>query len=96
MSQIQQLFASDLNVINVGIEMFKDDLQAQNVSVTHLSWTPPGGGNLAVIAALDRLEAPELAAKIAAANQQAVERIIQSQPVLIGFDQAINVVPGHD
>ena len=94
MSQIQQLFASDLNVINVGIEMFKDDLQAQNVSVTHLSWTPPGGGNLAVIAALDRLEAPELAARIAAANQQAVERIIQSQPVLIGFDQAINVVPG--
>lgn len=94
MSKIQQLFASDLNVINVGIEMFKDDLQAQNVSVTHLSWTPPGGGNLEVIAALDQLEAPQLAAKIAAANQQAVERIIQSQPVLIGFDQAINVVPG--
>ncbi len=35
-----------------------------------------------------------LADKIAAANQQALERIIQSHPVLIGFDQAINVVPG--
>ncbi len=34
--------------------------------------------------------------KIAAANQQALERIIQSHPVLIGFDQAIKRCAGHD
>lgn len=47
-----------------------------------------------VVEALDRIADSPLADKIAAANQQALERIIQSHPVLIGFDQAINVVPG--
>lgn len=36
------LFKQPLNVINVGIEMFSDDLKKQHVPVTHLSWTPPG------------------------------------------------------
>ncbi|MGU0015880.1 hypothetical protein ACVXG9_09075 [Escherichia coli] len=44
--------------------------------------------------ALDNIADSPLADKIAAANQQALERIIQSHPVLIRFDQAINVVPG--
>ncbi len=47
-----------------------------------------------VVQALDNIADSPLADKIAAANQQALERIIQSHPVLIGFDQAINVVPG--
>jgi hypothetical protein len=66
----------------------------QNANVTHLEWTPPGGGKPEIIAALDKLEDPIIAEKIEAANKEAVERIINSQPVLIGFDQAINVVPG--
>ena len=37
--------------------------------------------------ALDALADSALADKIAAANQQALERIIQSHPVLTGFDQ---------
>ncbi|TOM54709.1 hypothetical protein CGH73_28415, partial [Vibrio parahaemolyticus] len=44
---------------------------------------------------LDQIEGnAALQEKIAAANAQALERIIQSQPVLVGYDQAINVVPG--
>ena len=88
------LFNQPLNVINVGIAMFSDDLKKQNVPVTQLDWTPPGQGNLAVVKALDTIAAPGLAEKVAAANKLAVERIIQSQPVLVGYDQAINVVPG--
>ncbi|MGE7903403.1 DUF1116 domain-containing protein [Peribacillus sp. NPDC094092] len=94
MSKINELFNSKLNVINVGIESFKDDLLKQNANVTHLEWFPPGGGKSEIIAALDKLEDPVMAEKIEVANKEAVERIIQSQPVLIGFDQAINVVPG--
>lgn len=94
MSKINELFSNRLNVINVGIESFKDDLLAQNATVTHLEWKPPGGGDKKIIAALDKLESKELTAKIEEANKLAVERIIQSQPVLIGYDQAINVVPG--
>lgn len=48
-----------------------------------------------MINALDKIESNSaLQEKIAAANAQALERIIQSQPVLVGYDQAINVVPG--
>lgn len=39
----QTLFNQPLNVINVGIAMFSDDLKKQNVPVTQLDWTPPGG-----------------------------------------------------
>lgn len=90
----QTLFNQPLNVINVGIEMFSDDMKKQNVPVTQLDWTPPGQGNIQVVTALDDIAASPLADKIAAANQLALERIIQSHPVLIGYDQAINVVPG--
>ncbi|KAB2332256.1 DUF1116 domain-containing protein [Cytobacillus depressus] len=94
MSKIRELFKSKLNIINVGIEFIKDDIKKQNAEASHLEWTPPGGGKRELIAALDKLEYAELAEKIEAANKIAVERIINSKPVLIGFDQAINVVPG--
>jgi NifU-like protein involved in Fe-S cluster formation len=94
MSKINELFTSKIHAINVGIEFFKDDILKQNASATHLDWTPPGGGKPELIAALDKLENPSIAEKIEEANKLAVERIINSQPVLIGFDQAINCVPG--
>ncbi|WP_391204279.1 DUF1116 domain-containing protein [Psychrobacillus sp. L4] len=94
MSKINELFNEKINVINVGIESFKDDMIKQNATVTHLEWMPPGRGNPEIIAALDKLEEPTIAEKIEEANKLAVERIVNSQPVLIGFDQAINVVPG--
>ncbi|QFG00339.1 DUF1116 domain-containing protein [Psychrobacillus glaciei] len=94
MSKINELFNEKINVINVGIESFKDDMIKQNATVTHLEWMPPGRGNPEIIAALDKLEEPTIAEKIEEANKLAVEKIVNSQPVLIGFDQAINVVPG--
>lgn len=94
MSKINELFTSKIHAINVGIEFFKDDIVKQNASAAHLEWKPPGGGKPELIAALDRLENADVLEKIESANKLAVERIINSQPVLIGFDQAINVVPG--
>lgn len=45
----QSLFSQPLNVINVGIAMFSDDLKKQHVEVTQLDWTPPGQGNMQVV-----------------------------------------------
>lgn len=90
----ESLFQQPLQVINVGIAMFSDDLKKQQVPVIHLNWTPPARGNIRLLSALDQLAEEPVAEKIAAANQQALERIIQSRPVLVGYDQAINVVPG--
>lgn len=63
------LFNQPLNVINVGIAMFSDDLKKQHVPVTQLDWTPPGQGNMQVVEALDQLAEKPLAEKIAAANK---------------------------
>ncbi len=93
MSRISELFQG-VNVINVGLEMFKDDITRQGASVTQLDWRPPGGGKPEVIAALGALSQASVADKIAAANEKAIERIITSHPVLVGFGQAIDVVPG--
>lgn len=94
MSKINELFKGKPNVINVGIESFKEDLAKQGAEVIHLEWTPPGRGNPALIAALDKFEDPAIMQKIEEANKLAVERIINSHPVLIGYDQAIICVPG--
>ncbi|WP_423801985.1 DUF1116 domain-containing protein [Neobacillus sp. SAB-20_R2A] len=94
MSKINELFKGKPNVINVGIESFKEDLAKQGAEVIHLEWTPPGRGNPALIAALDKFEDPAILKRIEEANKLAVERIINSHPVLIGYDQAINCVPG--
>lgn len=93
MSKVAQLF-SDLNVINVGLEFFKQDIQKQQAPVTQVSWQPIVGGNKAVIDALDKLAQPEVADKIESANEEAVTRIINSHPVLVGYERAIDVVPG--
>lgn len=93
MSRIGGLFKG-VDVINVGIEFFKDDIVRQGARAVQVDWRPPGGGKAEVIAALDRLAEPAMAERIESANQQAVERIINSRPVLVGFGRAIDVVPG--
>lgn len=94
MSTIAEIFGRPLSAINVGAAMFAEDIKAQGAAVTHLDWTPPGGGRPDVVAALATLARPDLAERIEAANAVAVERIVTSQPVLVGFGRALDVVPG--
>lgn len=91
---VNELFASDLKPVNLGLDMFAEDLQAQGVTPVLMDWTPPGGGDPEIISALSRLERPEVAEKIDAANQEALSRILAAQPFLDGFGQAIDTVPG--
>ena len=94
MSTMVNLFTEPVSVVSVGAAMFAEDVARQNVPVTHLNWSPPGGGRPEVIAALDHLAKPDIAERIDAANAIAVERIVNSQPVLVGFGAALDVVPG--
>ncbi|MGW1193794.1 hypothetical protein [Streptomyces sp. NPDC002559] len=91
---ITQLFDGELNVVNVGLAMFENDIAAQGAKVTGIDWAPPGSSKPEVIAALDLLARPDVAARIEAANAEAVERITSAKPMLIGFGRAIDVVPG--
>ncbi len=49
------LLNSPLHVINVGLEGFAQDLEDQGVSVVHLDWSPPAGGNAKLAALLSKL-----------------------------------------
>ena len=91
---VKDLFAGQLEAVNIGLEMFRDDLKAQGVNVRQVRFSPPAGGDPAVLKALDYLARPDIAAKIEAANETVVQRILQSQPMLVGFDEAIRVIPG--
>ena len=51
---ISALLPEQLWAVNVGLEVFADDLQAQGVSVVRLQWQPPAGG-VATAKALERL-----------------------------------------
>lgn len=91
---IRELFSSPLDVVNVGLAMFEAEIAAQGTAVTSLDWTPPGGGDPAVVAALDALATGDGPDRIAAANEEAVTRITSAQPMLVGYGRALDVVPG--
>lgn len=94
MNGINELFKNELEVVNIGLEMFKDDLSTQRVKVSQVNFLPPADGDVLVLDALDYLDKPGIKEKIDAANQEVVDKILGSRPVLVGFDQAINVIPG--
>lgn len=48
------LLPDELVVVNVGLDVFAEDLEAQGVGVVRLEWRPPVGGALAATA-LERL-----------------------------------------
>jgi FdrA protein len=48
-----------LQVINIGLQSFADDLRAQGVTVIQLEWRPPAGGNPRMAALLAALEDEE-------------------------------------
>lgn len=88
------LFGADLNVVNVGLDSFREDLEAQGTHAAQVNWTPPRDYSPEVRSALAALQAPEVADKIRLANEEVVRRIIDAHPVLVGFGKAIDVVPG--
>jgi hypothetical protein len=85
---IQALFGKPLHVVNVGLRSFAESLEDQDVSVVQVDWKPPRA---------PRLLFTKKGVDIEAANTEAVSRIMQGRPVLIGMGIAREVIPGfHD
>jgi hypothetical protein len=68
-------------VISLGLDLFAETLERLGVPVVHLAWKPPAGGDPALVALLDRLQAH--AARIDAANAEVLDRLTGSEPVLL-------------
>ena len=52
---INKLFNKEIKVINMGLESFANDLNAQNIKVVHVDWRPPAGGNKKMASLLAKL-----------------------------------------
>jgi hypothetical protein len=67
-------------VVNVGLELFAQELERLRVPVVHVAWRPPAA-DAATLGALEALEARRDA--IDAANARAVDRLVNGEPFLV-------------
>jgi hypothetical protein len=86
---MKNLFEQELKVINIGLQSFKETLDACNVQSVQVNWKPP----LDVSASAARILQDALH-RIQQANQIAVQRILNGKPVLIGLGRALDIIPG--
>jgi len=86
---IQELFTQKLNVVNIGLRSFKENLDAAGTKAVQVDWRPSAEVDNDV---LNLLKANH--ERIEKANAEALHRILHSRPLLVGLDTAINVIPG--
>jgi hypothetical protein len=89
---VATLFKSRLNVINLGLPSFAENLAAAGANVVQVDWRPPAGGDAVALDALDSIERGPT--DVAAANKKAVDILLAAKPTLIGIGTAGEVVPG--
>lgn len=86
---MNNILNEQLNILNIGSNIFNDDYNKQNLDVIQVDWKPSNFSN-EVIEALEILERNK--EKIDKANQQVVDIINESEPVLIDIKPAIDVI----
>lgn len=55
MSDVDKLLNSPLQVVNVGLERFAQDLEGMAVPVVQVDWSPPAGGDPELALLLSKL-----------------------------------------
>jgi hypothetical protein len=90
-----ELFRTPLQVVNLGIQDFANELRQQSVPVAEVDWRPPAGGNVELAELLKQLYgAPKgfvpavasplpLVDLIDSANREVIDRIVRSQPKVV-------------
>jgi FdrA protein len=56
MSESKKLLNSELRVVNLGLELFANDLRSLGVPVVQVDWRPPAGGDRKMASLLQRLQ----------------------------------------
>ncbi len=87
---IDRLLEAPPRVVNLGLDGFARDLEAQGAAVVEVDWRPPAGGDPALarlLASLGGLETVERA------NREALSRMIEGDPVWVDVRPAAEVIP---
>ena len=53
----RDLLAAPPRVINIGLEIFAANIEANGAQVAHVRWSPPAGGNAQLAGLLEKLRA---------------------------------------
>lgn len=96
MRNTDNILNGELTVVNIGLASFAENLEREGAKVVQVDWRPEAGGNAQMLAALDRVRETdgELRADIAAANAEAVDRLLKAKPAIVGIGAARDVIPG--
>ena len=84
------LFQQPLQVISLGLAGFSDNLRAAGGKVLHLNWKPAAEGDSAANWLLANLFNDP---RIEAANRQALQHLLDAQPVLVDVMAASEALP---
>ncbi|PPR63688.1 MAG: hypothetical protein CFH08_01434 [Alphaproteobacteria bacterium MarineAlpha3_Bin7] len=80
----------ELNITNVGLRSFCENIQSAGGSATHLDWEPPANGDSEIGSKLADLVNHK---KIEVANDEAFGRYLAANPVLAGVGMACENLP---
>ncbi len=89
-NQLMELLTTKPRVINIGLESFNESILKFGGKSVQYTWRPVAGGNKKLIRILNKLAKLE---SVAAANQQVIERMRDSQPFLVDVVPAKSVIP---
>jgi hypothetical protein len=88
---MKPLFENELNVVNVGLRGFADNIAAAGGKATHLGWAPPAGADAELGWTLACLIGDP---RISEANRIAHERYLAAQPRLVDLVLAKDAIAG--
>ena len=88
-----------VSVVNLGLPTFGEAVVTQGGRAEHVDWRPPAGGDAGLLHLLDRIHRPDASAdawqaRIEAANEEGVRRLVSAQAVLVDVRPAREVIPG--
>ena len=89
----RNILSSPPRVIGVGLPSFVKDLQSQGVAACSVDWRPPAVLDPNSLKALDVLLDEAHAERIESANQIALKRLFEADPVLADVVRADQVIP---
>jgi len=84
-------------VLNIGVAEFAVAPRTHGATVVQIDWRPPADGDRDLGLLLARLEDDQddpIGARVAAANAEAVARILAARPMLVGVRPAAEAIPG--
>ncbi|MDD5210111.1 MAG: DUF1116 domain-containing protein [Elusimicrobiales bacterium] len=84
-----KLFESELKVVNIGLESFRQGLSDSGVKSVQAQFKPPLSGEAELFS-----KVLKYSARIGKANEKALAKILEAKPALVGMGAALDVIPG--